>query len=201
MQYKKYNLTVSLMVALLALACLWGCSSEEPLSTSISIDKNGGVTNVVYEEFDKDYYDITELSDMASSEISAYNSECLSEKISLESLDSVNDGTYVKMVVSYKGVSDYVGFNKTSLYYGTVQDALDRGYDVSNALVNTEGEAIGQDGISEYLTKHIIITTDKSDFITPYNIEYYTQGVELNGKKEAVLSQVSADEIQLLLSK
>ncbi|MCR4757937.1 MAG: hypothetical protein K5792_09070 [Butyrivibrio sp.] len=201
MQIKKYTLTCLLVISFFALFVLYGCGAEESLGTSISIDKKGHVTNIVCEEFEQDYYDISELSDMAASEISSYNSECLSEKVTLESLESVNDGSYVKMVVNYKSVNDYASYNKTSLFYGTVQDALDRGYDISEALVNGEGEQIGQDGISDYLSRHIIITSDKSDFITPYNIAYYTQGVVLNGKKEAVLSNVSVDEVQLLLSK
>ncbi len=201
MQFKKHNLTSLLFISFLALFVLYGCGSEESLSTSVSIDKKGQVTNVVCEDFEQDYYDISELSDMATNEISSYNSECLSEKVSLESLESVNDGSYVKMVVTYKSVNDYASYNKTSLFYGTVQDALDRGYDVSETLVNGDGEQIGHDGISDFLSRHIIITSDKSDFITPYNIAYYTQGVVLNGKKEAVLSNVSADEVQLLLSK
>ncbi len=201
MHLEKYK-SVKTLAVFIALSFVFvGCGEEESFSTTVSIDKKGQITNTVYEDFEQDYYDISELSDMASSEISSYNSECLSEKVFLKSLDAVNDDNSVKMVITFNSVSDYVNFNKTMLFYGTVQDALDRGYSVSTSLINSDGETLGDDGISRCLSNHIIITSDKSDFITPFNVEYYTKGVELNGKKEAVLSEVSADEVQLLLSK
>ena len=56
-------------------------------------------------------------------------------------------------------------------------------------------------GYEDYLNKHIVITGEKTVIYTPYNIEYMTSGVELLDKKEADLTNVTTDLVQILLSK
>ena len=188
-------------IALVMAIGLFGCGAEITQDTTVSLDKNGKITNTIYEDFGEDYYDISELTKMAEDEISSFNSERLSEKISLASVDKISDGTLVKMVLNFETTGDYADFNGVALYYGTVQDALDRGYEISSELIDENGLKISSETIEKSKNNHIIITTDKSVFITPYDIVYSTNGVSLNGKKEAVLSSSMSDEIQLILSK
>ena len=201
MQRVRFSKIAGFTATVLMAIELMGCGAQEKQVTSISLDKNGKITNTIYEEFGEEHYDIQELTKMAENEISAYNSECLREKIFLESVDSVSDGAYVKMIITYETPGDYSGFNKTSLFYGTVQDALDRGYNFSNDLIDENGLKISQDAIDANLDNHVIITNDKSVIIAPYNILYTSEGIILDGKKEAILSSSSSDEVQLILSK
>ena len=195
---KKYYFLGALIVMAFMLA---GCGKEKSLVTSVEIDKNGAVTNTIIEEFDQSLYNLDELSELASSEVSAYNSECLSERIAVESVEMLKDEKTVKMVLKFNSTNDYASFNDTALYFGTVQDAIDRGYEISTELINPEGQVLSSEGLSDYLSRSIIITEDRSVFITPYKIEYYTNGVKLNGKKEAITSDATSEVIQLLLSK
>ena len=185
----------------IALLTMTGCGETKAGITSVAIDKEGKVTHEIYEKFDRDYYDIQGLSDMAAKEISEYNVEYDTPKVALEKAEFVEDEKSARLSMIYESASDYSHFNQVSLFYGTVQEALDRGYEISKGLVNESGEKIDQDVIDESLEKHIIITSEKIDVITPYNIEYMSNGVSLNGKKEADLSAVTADSVQLLLSK
>ena len=200
----KSNIKKTVITALIAATVcsnITACGAEKEQATCVEIDKDGKVTNVIYEAFDKEYYDIQELSDMAASEISEYNSEYSNQKIALEKAELVEDDSFAKLTMTYVSASDYSHFNQVSLFYGTVEEALDKGYTVSNTLVNSEGDSMDGSFIEEHKNRHIVITSDKSNIKTPYNIEYMSKGVTLNDKKEAVLSAVTADTVQLLLSK
>ena len=201
MQRVNFSKTACILLMMLMTSGILGCGAEEKHVTSISLDKNGKITNTIYEDFGEEYYDIQELTKMAEKEISSYNSECLREKIFLDSVDSVTDGRGVKMVITFETPSDYTSFNKTFLFYGTVQDAIDRGYDLSNDLIDENGLKVSQEVIEDNLNNHMIITADKSVVVVPYNILYTSKGVSLNGKKEAILSSATSDEIMLILSK
>lgn len=192
---------VTALSALTLLSFLMGCGSEEGQLTTVALDKNGKITNTIYEDFGEEYYDVAELTQMTENEISSFNAERLTEKITLDSVDKISDGNAVKMVLKFATPTDYAEFNNTVLYYGTVQDALDRGYSIASDLIDENGLKINADAVEENKDNHIIITKDRSVFFTPYNIVYSSNGVSLKGKKEAVLSSSTSEEIQLILSK
>ncbi|MBE5836403.1 hypothetical protein [Butyrivibrio sp.] len=192
---------VGVISAFMLLSCLFGCGSNEGQLTTVALDKNGKITNTIYEDFSEEYYDVTELTQMTENEISSFNAERLTEKITLDAVDKISDGNAVKMVLKFATPTDYAEFNNTVLYYGTVQDALDRGYSISSDLIDENGLKINSDALEDNKDNHIIITKDRSVFITPYNIVYSSNGVSLKGKKEAVLSSSTSEEIQLILSK
>ena len=185
----------------MALFTLSACGAGEEKVTSVAIDKDGKVTNVIYEDFGEEYYDIKELSDMAASEISEYNVEYSSPKITLEKAELVEDDTFARLTMTYDSASDYSHFNQVSLFYGTIEEAQKKGYEISGSLVNSTGEKIETSYLEDHKDRHIIITSDKSNIRTPYNIEYMSGGVTLVDKKEADLSAVTTDTVQLLLSK
>ena len=200
---KHIRIITPVAVLMLGAVILTGCGQKESTVSTISIDKDGRISYLIYEDFSKDYYDLKELSDMASAEISEYNSEYISEKIKLESVESVekDDSSFVKMVMDFDSADDFTVFNEESLFYGTVEEARQNGFTVSSSLVDEGGEKLPDDFLDEHSDRHVIITNDKSRIITPFNIEYVTKGVKLIGKKEAELADTTADSIQLLLSK
>lgn len=201
LQFKSRRAGVILSVLLLPSVLLMGCGNSKIETTTLNIDKDGKVRSTIVEEFGESYYDLQELSDMAAKEASAYNSEYINEKVFLESVTEDEESKAVTMVMSFNSTSDYSHFNQVSLFYGTVQEALDKGYKVSDELVDKDGQSLGADALKDNLDKHIVITTDRSNIITPYNISYMTKGIQLKSKKEAVLADVSADTVQLLLAK
>ena len=184
----------------ISFAMLTGCGQKAPEVTAVTIDKDGKVSNVIIEEFGIQY-DINELSEMAATEISEYNAEYPEPKITLDTVEKIDEGSFAKVAMSYEGAADYAYYNQCTLFYGTVQEAIDAGFKVSPELVNNAGEKVDLTAVMDHPDRHIIITTDKSNFKTPFNIEYRTQGVVLLGKKEAMLSSVTDNSVQLLLSK
>lgn len=181
--------------------CLSACGQEKEHVTSLSINKDGEVVSTIYETFGEDYYSVDELADMAASEISYYNSEYISPKITVEDPEVLEEEKLVKLTMTYKTAYDYSHFNQATLFYGTVQEAAEAGFKVSDALVGADGETITDEKLSDMSEKHVIITSDKIKIEAPYEIVYMSKGVTRKGKKEAILSETTADNVQLLLSK
>ncbi len=194
---KRVVLASAMTIAML----LQGCGETPITTTTLSIDKDGGVVGTIVENFEESYYNLDELSDMASKEASSYNSDFLSDKVFVDSAQKNEETGTVTITMSYKSTSDYSHFNQVSLFYGTVQEALDKGYNVSSNLVDTNGVPVGENGINDNLDKHIIISTDKSNIIAPYNVLYMSKGTELKSKKEAAFENSTDETVQLLLSK
>ena len=137
---------------------------------------------------------------MAAEEISYYNSEYDTPRIEIAEAEVIEDESVAKLVMTFENSSDYSHYNQTRLFYGTVQEAMDNGYELSSALVDKNGNKIDL-GSDDFLDKHIVITSEKTVIYTPYNIEYMTSGVALRDKKEADLTNVTNELVQMLLSK
>ncbi len=190
-----------LLVGLLPCMCLMGCGEEAANVSAVTIDQEGKIESVLIEEFDKDYYDVKELSAMTEEEISEYNSLSGSARIVLESAEAIEDSSFVKLTMSYESAEDYAAFNETDFFFGTLREAENAGYNISKRLVNGSGDKIDDSFADDNPDRHIIITGDKVNIIAPFNIEYMSEGVLVKDKKEAVLEAVTKDSVQLLLSK
>lgn len=203
---KKYVETgINKILLLVPVAALMGiiltaCGASSPEVTLLEINKDGEIKNVIYEEFGEDY-DLGELTDMASREISSYNSDFISPKLSMEEPEIIDNGAFVKLTMDYKSASDYSHFNNISLFYGTVQEAVGKGYAVPDDLIGRDGEKMEKDFLEGNQERHIIITTDRSNIKTPYDIEYVSEGVMIINKREAMLEDAKGDTALLLLSK
>ncbi len=180
---------------------LSACGRETAGVSTISIDKEGKVTSVLYDEFDKDYYSLDELTNMAENEISGYNSEYETDRITLSEAEILDDETAVKLIMNFESASDYSYYNQVDMFYGTVGEAREAGYELNLNLVDDKGDKIDPSIIDQNPDRHIIITSDKTNIKTPYNIAYMSKGVTCLSKKEAELHAVTADYAQLLLSK
>ncbi|MCR5101799.1 MAG: hypothetical protein K6B41_10635 [Butyrivibrio sp.] len=192
----------TIITAMLFCFLLVGCGTFNPADaevSTISIDKEENITSVVVDSFEQDYYDLEELRTMINSEISSFNIEYGEGCASLEDLTQ-EDGQ-VKMVMKYSSASNYSHFNQIALFYGTVSEALMRGYDLSVDFYNTDGEQVSAEDISSLSEQHIVITADNSNIDTPYKIKYMTSGVTLNGSSEAILPETSDGNVYLILEK
>ena len=186
------------IIALSVMLC--GCGSEKSGETRITIDKDGAVTSTIYDDFGEEYYDLSELEDMATREISYYNSEYDSPKITLSDSKTIGDGE-VMLSMQFESADDYSHFNQVTFFYGTVAEAQERGFSISGDLLDSNGIKISKEALADYSERHIIISSDKTKIVAPFNIEYATRNVVIKDKKEADLSEVFDDNVQLLLSK
>ena len=78
----KKKLTAAAVISFTILG-LCACGKETARVSTVSVDKEGKVESVLYDAFDKDYYSLDELKNMAEEEISDYNSEYENPRITL----------------------------------------------------------------------------------------------------------------------
>lgn len=127
---KKKTLLMTAVV-MTVLLTVTGCGASKGEVTAVTIDKDGHVSNVIYEQFDKEYYDLQELSDMATQEVSEYNSEYLEPRITLDKVEAIDEGSFARVSMKYDSAEDFSNFNDEDLFYGTIEEALAAGYKVS----------------------------------------------------------------------
>ena len=137
---------------------------------------------------------------MATNEMSYYNSEYDSPRITLSDSKAIDDGE-VMLSMRFESCVDYSHFNQVKLFFGTVTEAKENGFTISDNLVDSNGIRLSVDEFANLQDRHIIITSEKTKIVSPYNIEYSTRNVKIKDKKEADLSDVSDETVQLLLSK
>ena len=195
---RKALLTAGATIMLMASLCACGAAKEDV--TKIIVNKDGTILNEIYDNFEEDYYQLSELEDMAAKEISYYNSEYITPKINLDESE-LDDNGRVTLKINYNSYIDYAHFNQITFFYGTVEEAYSRGFSIPEDLVNSDGEKMSFDNLKELDERHVIISGDKNRIEAPYNISYMTRNVTLTDKREADLSEVSEDLAWLLLSK
>ncbi len=172
-----------LMLVLALTACgesEW--TGDDAQVTTLGINKDGKVREIIVEEFAESYYNIDDLRKQFEEEIDAYNSAAGGDKrITLKELKQV--GSVVRSCSDYLSVSDYTSFTKEPLYYGTLRQARLRGFEISQKIRAAGG---GEYLISEKDDElHVIFTDGHDHIVTPYKIIACTEGVKIVSDKEA----------------
>ncbi len=168
---------VQLTACLLALlTILGGCGNAEakpdPSSTTLLLEKDGQITFYLVEDFDKEYYKLSELSDMAKEEASEFNQKnpmTIGSAVTVTNVASLEGETPKALIqYSFAGDEQFTTFTGANLYYGTVGEAWDHGFHVKGTLSNPKGT----DKISE-----LELTTmgNYSVFYTDLKYPVYTE--------------------------
>lgn len=171
---------------LLTTVLLAGCGSvakapEETVQNSLIIDKDGTVVSHMVDVFDKSYYDLEELKQMAVEEIAAYNTANQVGTTAPVSLKEVKKTPSSMAVVSYNydSLATYGDYNNRTCFYGTVEEAKAAGYnfDVLNQVMfnaNADNSIVSsQLNESKMQKKHVILLDEKTLVYCPYKV-YYT---------------------------
>lgn len=202
-------------------ALLSGCGQAEPQiieESTLIISGDGGVTAHLVEEFDRSYYDPTELAAMAQVEAdlgeafpwvdlteletmarSAEGDDASADSgaVKLQGVETAQDGSSrIIVTFTFDSTDSYEVFteNREILFYGTVAEALARGYGsgVSLQSVN-DGTVLTGAGLSQESDRMLVIycpdqedsaleTGEEIHFVIycPSHVEYVSQGASLN---------------------
>lgn len=175
------------IVFLTAGLCLDGCTKEQKESC-LTLKKGGAVTHRIIEEFEEENYNLEELRAMTDEEIDAFYDESEGKSVELTQLKE-SDGK-LTMVMDYDSVEAYNEFNETTLFSGTIEEALkqDKNYFSEENLIRVKDS-------SRIKTKDVIKDTSLSTVIFEENvlyeldkkILYHSENVELISEKCARL--------------
>lgn len=182
---------ITIILTVLAALLFAGCADgeEDYDETTIRISRSGKVSESIVESFDKDYYDINELTSEFGDSVSKYNESIGSDEIKLKKIDLRDSKVYVDL--DFNTPSDYEEFIGESLFVGTISDAYDNGYTMDVVLKGIEdGDKIGKVQIMGMKDRDIIILSEHARIRSFRDIAYVSANVDVIGSKEArVLSE------------
>lgn len=196
------------VIVLIARCALGGGSSQQGESTAvdetrsrIEIGKKGALTVTSVESFDKDYYNEGELQTQIDSEIAAYQDE-RGNHVSDKGL-TVADGV-ATLVMQYDSATDYTAFNDQEMFYGTLEEAENAGYDLSGLSGQTnaadESKTYGEGTARELAGNPVVVLTEPLDVQTPADILYLSDNLTLvNSDYAQVEGDVSEETPAILI--
>lgn len=115
-------------VFMIAALCLSGCGkvSMDVDANTLYVDSNGKLTEVIVEDFEKDYYDEDELKTYIDDAVESYQNENGKSDVAVKKYEVKNQ--VAKLLVEYDSCDSYAAFNETEIYVGTVLKAQAAGY-------------------------------------------------------------------------
>lgn len=185
---------IYLLFCISLLGMLAGCgdkTEEELFETTLSFEKDGKITDVIVESFDDGTYSADGLKTFFNEKISDYNSTNIGQgEVELVEFD-VKDGK-ARASLSFDSCDTYKAFYDTTAYYGSVNDAYDKGL-ISETVLKKAGasDTITKNELMKMKNEDIIIVSEVVRIHSPKKIEYVSANVEVIDDKDARVSSDS----------
>lgn len=205
----------------LAVACLSGCTlfftgcSEKQEQVYVPVTDNsveaasdGRVIGYIVEDFDKEYYDITELADMVRAEVAVYNekkAELVTEAgrapIIVEKVSMAEDGSAKAVVaLNFQNAAVYEDYMGTELFYGTLAEAEAAGYQLAGQLTKVKnGAALTEEQIKKNSDWRVLIVEDTVWIRPDAKVQYLSSNVSLTN--EGLVDGNTSEELKIIIMK
>jgi|GEM_PF-562409 len=188
-----------LLAVLLCMTLLAGCTgkkvdlSNETVST-IGVNGDGSVEEVVIEPFDKAYYSLAELTAYVNKQVDAFNQANPQEQpenkkaddpeitaVTVQYVESDEDAKTATMALGYLNMDIYDAFNETDFRFLSMEEAAsDKSISDMNGLVEVKtGEEKTFSDVSEHKQLHLIYTDSSVRIQTGGKIMYYSKDASL----------------------
>ena len=192
------------LLAVLLSGCGKAAEPVEITEPTLVISGDGRVTAYLVGEFDKSYYDLSELKAMAEEEAARYGSASQNglAPVTVTSVEAAQDGSG-RIVVAYgfDSADSYKGFIGNELFYGTVEDAVAQGYVPDGFLQGVGGGApMTVKNLKEEKSRHLIVTDAAAVIYCPEKVTHMSMGAVLKEDGSVDVSQVE-DLAYILLRK
>lgn len=195
-----------LLTVFMCLAIVTGCSAgkvrmSDVRESTIGINGDGTVSEVVIESFDQDYYSLSELTDYVNEQVDAFNQANPQEQpenrkadageITAVTVQDVSEDTEEKtarLALDYLNMDVYNLFNGTGLEFLDMEEAvLDERIAALADLISVKtGEEIAFSEIAGSEKLHVICTDEPLRIRTGGKIVYYSKAVSLIDAKTAL---------------
>lgn len=192
------------LLAVLLSGCGQTSVPDEISEPSLVIGSDGGVTAYLVGEFDKSYYDLSELTVMAREEAAEFGrpSQDGTMPVMLENVEAVQDGSG-RVVVAYRfdGTASYKAFLGNELFYGTVEEALAQGYLFDMVFKSVgNGTPMTSETLAAEKERHLIITNAAAVIYCPNKVTHVSTGAVMNSDGSVNASQAT-DTVYIILKK
>ena len=213
---KNYKKWLILAAACLSYCTLFftGCSEEQeavyvPVTeNSVEAAADGRVIGYIVEDFDKEYYDITELGDMVRAEIEIYNEKNASlsteagrAPVIVDKVSMAEDGSAKAVVeLNFQNAAVYEDYMGTELFYGTLAEAEAAGYQLAGQLNSVKkGEALTAEQINKNSDWRVLIVEDTLWIRPGAKVQYLSGNVSLTD--EGLVDGNTSEELKYIIIK
>lgn len=184
---KRWKIGVCIFImALFLTAC--GDKTFTADTNTLYIKLDGGIAEASFELFDKEYYDEQELKSFVEQEVRDYNYKNVKEAVAVDRVEVADN--VAAAYLNYKTIKDYIAFNESDMFSGTVKQAMDAGYDFETEFVSYDkGEKADILTVTDQVANKILILDDSIDMRFDGTICFVSSNVQKIDKKNVTLTQ------------
>lgn len=189
---KKITLCTILTIFLILLV---GCKKadivikvEDVHTNTILMNDDGTVQAATVEEFNKDYYNLTELNTFITEQINSYNSTNGEDAIKISTLELNGDNAI--LILDYTSIQHYAAFNEVEAYYSTIANIKNDQIALPDVFVSAADGAYTSDEVALKNDNYqILILNENTDVLVDGSIKYYSNAVLINKSKLQTASE------------
>lgn len=188
-----------LPAVLLCMTLLAGCTGRKVdlsnvTESTIGVNGDGSVEEVVIESFDKEYYSLSDLTAYVNKQVDAFNQANPQEQpkdkksddeeitaVSVHYVETDPDAKTAAMALGYLNMDIYDAFNETDFEFLSMEEAAsdERIADIDGLVEVKSGEETTFKDLSELKHLHLIYTDSSVRIQTNGKIMYYSKNVSL----------------------
>lgn len=177
------------LLSALTVTLLTGCGADFSADKdTVYIQKKGTIKGANVADFDKEYYDETELSDFIKETVDTYVEQAGEGTVEIQEF-AVSDGV-AHVYLNYAGAEDYAQFNGVKFYEGTVLDAKAEGYEIPDAFTSVTDDETTWDAEGN----KIVIIGQQTQVKVDGTILFVSANASVTGKNAADVSYDILDE-------
>ena len=177
------------LLSALTVTLLTGCGADFSADKdTVYIQKKGTIKGANVADFDKEYYDETELSDFIKETVDTYVEQAGEGTVESQEF-AVSDGV-AHVYLNYAGAEDYAQFNGVKFYEGTVLDAKAEGYEIPDAFTSVTDDETTWDAEGN----KIVIIGQQTQVKVDGTILFVSANASVTGKNTADVSYDILDE-------
>ncbi len=182
---------------IVALACvlgveiLAGCGATKAETNTLVLQKGGKLTEMIAEDFSKDYYDEEELKSFMDEAVDSYVADHEKGSVKMSGYKVEEGKAY--LTLKYADAESYADFKGVDLFCGTVVQAQTEGYKFDTSFVSVEeGEVKNTADAKEVLSadkSQVLILHENITVQVPGTIQYVSaEGTEVTAKDTVKIS-------------
>ena len=186
---KRLNMAVLLIASAFVLG---GCTNyaKQYDDNTLVVNKNGSLVEISVEDFKDSKVSADKLSAYIDEQIEAYNNDT-GNVIKKKSIDT-EDMSHVKLVIQYKDIESYNGFNLLDYSIMDIGDVEES--DLTGSFTSADDKKAGPSDIVALERGKILTVSEATDIVIKGDILFYNGEVSVkdgvavtSGKKDAII--------------
>lgn len=192
-EVRKMKKITYILSMILLLGVMTGCSNyaEDYNKNTLIVKKNGSLIEVAVEDFSETSVKADTLSVYITEQIDSYNEK--QDKKVVKNKDLLTeDMSKVKLVLEYKDIDSYNGFNLLECKLADFADVDEK--ELKGTFISADGKSVKAGKMEGTKGAKVLIISEKTDIILPGDVLYYNKEVSMkkgvvsaSGKNNAII--------------